>query len=84
MAKALFDNEEFSRWMRQAEHSLASAQRYASEGDYAWACFKAQQTAEYAVKGLLRGFGLLAFGHSILRLLGEAREQGLPFPEEIQ
>jgi len=80
----LFDGEEYSRWMAQAEHTLASARRDMETGDYAWACFKAQQAAEYAVKGLLWGFGLPAFGHSILRLLEQAEEQGLPLPEEAQ
>ncbi|MEA3345737.1 MAG: HEPN domain-containing protein [Chloroflexota bacterium] len=84
MATQLFDEEEYSRWLEQAEHTLASARRDTEAGDYDWACFKAQQAAEYAVKGLLWGFGLPAFGHSILRLFGQAEEQGLPLPKEIQ
>ncbi|HIC93237.1 MAG TPA: HEPN domain-containing protein [Anaerolineae bacterium] len=67
VVESLFDQDEFFRWMRQAEHTLTSAQRDAAEGDYSWACFKAQQAAEYAAKALLRGLGLPAFGHSILR-----------------
>lgn len=82
MAVELLDGEEYSRWLGQAEHTLASARRDTEAGDYGWACFKAQQAAECAVKGLLRGFGLPAFGHSILRLLEQAEEQRLPFPSE--
>jgi HEPN domain-containing protein len=82
--ESLFDEEEFFRWMRQAEHTLASAQRDAAEDDYAWACFKAQQAAEYATKALLRGLGLPAFGHSVLGLVGEIEKQGLPITEDIR
>ena len=83
-AESLFDEEEFSRWMRQAEHTLTSAQRDSAEGDYGWACFKAQQAAEYAAKSLLRGLGLPAFGHSVLGLVGEMEKQGLPITEDIR
>ncbi len=68
MAQVL-DEKEFDRWMRQAEHNLASAERDAYEGDYGWACFKAQQAAEMAVKALLLGLGQPAWGHSVLALL---------------
>jgi HEPN domain-containing protein len=49
----LLDREEFGRWLSQARHTLDSARRDAEEGDYDWAAFKAQQAAEYALKGLL-------------------------------
>jgi HEPN domain-containing protein len=81
---SLFDEEEFLRWMKQAEHTLTSAQRDATEGDYGWACFKAQQAAEYATKALLRGLGLPAFGHSVLGLVGEMEKQGLSIAEEVR
>ena len=84
MSELFFDEEEFSRWIRQAEHTLSSAQRDAAGGDYGWACFKAQQAAEYAAKALLRGLGLPAFGHSVLGLVGEMEKQGLPITEEIR
>jgi HEPN domain-containing protein len=84
MSELFFDQEEFSRWIRQAEHTLSSAQRDAAGGDYGWACFKAQQAAEYAAKALLRGLGLPAFGHSVLGLVGEMEKQGLPIAEEIR
>lgn len=84
MIESLFDDEEFLRWIRQAEHTLTSAQGDAAEGDYGWACFKAQQAAEYAAKALLRGLGLPAFGHSVLRLVGEMEKQGIPISERVQ
>jgi len=65
------DEEEYERWMRQAEATLASAKRDKEAGDYNWSCFKAQQAAEFAVKGLLYGIGFSPVGHSLLRLLGE-------------
>lgn len=81
MVKVLFDDEEFTRWLKQASHTLNSAQRDAEAGDYAWACFKAQQAAEFGIKALLRGFGLSAVGHSILALLRQAGREGLAFPQ---
>jgi HEPN domain-containing protein len=81
---SLFDEEEFSRWMKQAEHTLTSAKGDATGGDYGWACFKAQQAAEYATKALLRGLGLPAFGHSVLGLVGEMEKQGLPIAEDVR
>jgi HEPN domain-containing protein len=82
--ETLFDEEEFSRWMKQAEHTLESAGRDAIVGDYAWACFKARQAAEFAIKALLRWLGLPAIGHSILGLLGKAKGEGLPITEELK
>lgn len=82
--ESLFDEEEFLRWMKQAEHTLTSAQGDAAEGDYGWACFKAQQAAEYAAKSLLRGLGLPAFGHSVLGLVGEMEKRELPITEEVR
>jgi len=58
MAKlSIFDQEEYRRWMKQAEATLSSAKRDKDYGDYNWCCFKAQQAAEFAVKGLLYGVG---------------------------
>lgn len=65
------DKEEYERWMRQAEATLASAKRDKEAGDYNWSCFKAQQAAEFAIKGLLYGIGFSPVGHSLLKLLEE-------------
>jgi HEPN domain-containing protein len=72
-----FDWEEYRRWLEQARHTLNSARRDLEARDYAWACFKAQQAGEYAVKGVLRGAGRLGAGHSILKLLRELEETGM-------
>ena len=82
--ESLFDEEELSRWMKRAEHTLTSAQRDGAEGDYGWACFKAQQAAKYAAKAFLRGLGLPALGHSVLGLVGEMEKQELPITEEVR
>ena len=79
----LFDWEEFGRWWEQARHTPQSAERDAKEGDFAWACFKAQQAGEYAVKGLLRGFGKRLAGHSVGKLVGELETLGLNPPPEL-
>ncbi len=65
------DCEEYSRWMKQALHTLKLVKADIEYEGYGWACFKAQQAAEYALKAILRGFGRPAFGHSVLRLYRE-------------
>jgi len=65
----VLDEEEYLRWVRSAESTLRSARGDWERGDYNWACFKAQQAAEFAVKGLLHGLGLPAYGHSVSKLL---------------
>jgi HEPN domain-containing protein len=79
-----FDVDEFRRWYEQARHTLESASRDLDAGDYAWSCFKSQQAGEYAAKALLRGYGRLAPGHSILRLLEEMRSAGLSMADDLQ
>ncbi len=69
---ALFvDVSEFERWMLMAERTLESALRDLEAGDYNWACFKAHQAGEFAVKALLYGMGKPTRGHAITRLLRE-------------
>ncbi len=65
----MFDKDEFERWAEQASDTLASSHHDFSVKSYNWCCFKAQQAAEYAVKGLLKGLGVSAYGHSIIKLL---------------
>ncbi|HEY8417467.1 MAG TPA: HEPN domain-containing protein [Limnochordales bacterium] len=77
-----FARKEYERWLAQAQHTLASARRDLEHADFVWAAFKAQQAAEYAVKGLARGLGLPATGHAITRLLKEAGAAGLPVSQE--
>jgi HEPN domain-containing protein len=42
-------------------------------GDFNWACFKAHQAAEFAVRGLLYGIERPARGHSVSKLLDAAK-----------
>ena len=72
------DEEEYNRWMKNAQTTLRSAINDKSSKFYNWACFKAQQAAEYAVKAYLRGIGKGSFGHSISLLLVD-----LHFSKEI-
>ena len=78
----MFDEVEFKRWMRQAERTLESAEKDKNSGDYNWCCFKAQQAAEYCVKGFLYGLGIMAYGHSIVNLLGRIKEE-LRIPRDV-
>jgi HEPN domain-containing protein len=75
------DRVEFERWMKQAKRTLESAVRDKDAGDFNWSCFKAQQAAEYTLKGLLYGMGVSAVGHSLVGLLGELKRKGLEVQE---
>jgi HEPN domain-containing protein len=66
------DEDEFERWLASAISTLKSAMSDKSAGFYNWACFKAQQSAEYAVKAFLKGIGSDSFGHSVSLLLMKA------------
>lgn len=39
-------------WLRQADKDLKHARNSVADGDYEWACFAAQQSAEKALKAL--------------------------------
>ena len=79
----MLDEREFERWFEAAKRGLESARGDLDRGDYNWACFKAQQAAELAVKGLLHGLGMPAYGHSVSRLLRQLEEKGLAASEDI-
>jgi len=79
----LLDEREFERWFEAAKKSLESARGDLDRGDYNWACFKAQQAAELAVKGLLHGLGMPAYGHSISKLLRQLEGKGLAVSEDV-
>ncbi len=68
---SVLDMAEYSQWLRTAKSTSKSARGYLESGDYSWACFKAQQAAEFAVRTLLHGLGLPAHGHSISKLLAK-------------
>jgi HEPN domain-containing protein len=69
-------------WLRQAEKDLRHAENSLQSGDYEWACFAAQQSAEKALKALYQSLGKDAFGHSVLRLLRDLREE-MEIKEEL-
>jgi len=60
------------RWLKQAEKDLRSARNSLDSGDYEWACFQSQQSAEKAVKAVLhtRGFRKI-LSHSLYELIQE-------------
>lgn len=59
----------YQDWLDQARGNLSHAKKSLQMGDYAWACFAAQQAAEMAAKGLHMKLGQIAWGHSLLDLL---------------
>ncbi len=73
-------HEEWLRYKRQADHTLASARRDLAAGDFDWACFKSQQSAELAVNGYVRATREYVTGHSLMKLLMAV---GTEVPAEI-
>jgi len=47
----------WSDWWEQAQRDLAHARHALVDGDYEWAAFAAQQTAEKGVKAVIIGHG---------------------------
>ncbi|MGB9740257.1 MAG: HEPN domain-containing protein [Candidatus Bathyarchaeia archaeon] len=45
--------DEYRRWISSSKEALDSARGDLERGDSNWACFKAQQAAEFVVKALL-------------------------------
>ena len=79
----VFDSQEYERWIKQALYTLSLIDSDISCGGYSWACFKAQQAAEYALKALLRGVGRPAFGHSVKKFVEELVEFCGIVPEDV-
>lgn len=63
----------YEDWLAQARKDLKSAQDSEAAGNYEWACFQAQQSAEKAVKALLRYHNQETTGHTLVHLLREAK-----------
>lgn len=78
------DWREFERWMKSAERTLESARRDLAAGDYNWACFKAQQAAEKALKALLWGVGEPRPGHSLPQLAEAIEALGIDVPPDVK
>ena len=69
-----FKQQVYQDWIDQARHTIHSAKNDQNCGDTDWACFKAQQGAEFVLKALLHGLGLPAFGHSITQLITDVHD----------
>ncbi len=65
----------YQDWLRQAERDLEHAHHAMQSGDFEWACFAAQQSAEKAVKAIFLRTNRATWGHSVGALL-----QQLPQP----
>jgi len=79
----VLDKEEFKRWIISAQRTLESAKRDYMAKDYSWACFKAQQAAEKALKALLWGIGKPQIGHALKKLVESIEEAGIEIPQDI-
>jgi HEPN domain-containing protein len=81
----MLDEEEFARWLGEARSTFEAIDNDIKGKKYNWACFKAHQAAEIALKGLLWGSGLPAFGHSVKAFLELVEKKlGLSVPTRIK
>jgi len=69
------NQNEFNLWFSQAKFDLEAAKTSLMAGNYEWACFQAQQSAEKALKAYLylQGKRLIII-HSINKLLQECNK----------
>ncbi len=82
--QAPLDEEEFRRWRDQAARALEAARLAGEGGQHEWACFLSEQAAQLAVKGLLHGAGLEAWGHDLTLLSSRvAAELASAWEEEL-
>lgn len=71
-----FDSAEYARWLQAADQTVAAARTLADDGRHNWACFMAEQAAQFALKGLLHavGAGRHARTHDLLGLAANATD----------
>lgn len=69
-------------WLKQAERDLKHAYNSVEFGDYEWACFASQQSAEKGLKAVYEKSNLGVIGHSIIGLLNGLKEY-YKIPEDL-
>jgi HEPN domain-containing protein len=69
-------------WWEQGLRDLRHAENALHDGDYEWAAFAAQQSAEKALKALIMSLGGEPWGHSITGL-AEAVPERLELPSTV-
>lgn len=81
----MLDRDEFERWRDAASDARRSVGVQENAGLHNWACFLAEQSAQLAIKGLLRGIGSTGWGHDLVEL-GEAlaKELGEDLHPDLQ
>ena len=81
----MLDRREYERWMSQAKKTLELIDADIEYGGYSWACFKAHQAAEFALKALLHLYGEPVFTHDLLKLLSSAANLcGVEPPKDVR
>lgn len=77
------DEKEFKKWIDEADSTFRAIDSDLRDRNFNWACFKAQQSAEFALKAFLWGIGKPAFGHSLLGLFEDFKKLKIEVPEKI-
>ncbi|HBT20643.1 MAG TPA: hypothetical protein DEA47_04695 [Peptococcaceae bacterium] len=85
MKISLAEKDVYARWISSAEDMLKMAENDRKEGFYVWSYYKSRRAAEYALKGLLRGMGILGFNEPyLLQLITRVGQEGIEFSEEVK
>lgn len=72
------------RWLRQAEHDLAVAQKHQAGQNYSDACFMAEQASQKALKGFLIAQGRRSIPiHSVAQLAEQCSQIDNDFSNHI-
>jgi len=67
----------YVEWLESAISELRRAEERMSSGDHAYACFHAEQAAQFALKALLLRHGAFMRTHDLVLLYSRARAYGL-------
>lgn len=62
-------------WLSQGDSDLQAARHSLSSGDFEWACFQAQQSAEKVLKATLQHLGVVEWDHSIVALVARVEKE---------
>ena len=74
--------ERSADWVKQAKRDLAMAEMAKQKGFHEWSCFISQQSAEKSIKAIYQKLGGVAWGHSVLDLLGGLKDK-VDIPAEL-
>jgi len=65
----------YEDWLKQAKRDIEAAEQSMKSEFFEWACFQAHQSAEKALKSLLRFINLDSWGHGLVHFLQDWKDE---------